>query len=457
MRSIKLFPALAAAAGLLALAPAGASARAAGHRHANPLPANASKKCVSIEVPTVITAGESVSVTVKVACPPNPAASGVPVTIYAHRARPRKTGSTTIAGTPTTSSGVASVNTKPEENTFYYAVANGIHSPQKLVKVSPAVTFEGPTVSQLSTGSASPHGSAANKVEFKGKVSPFQRGQIVVLQRENSTNNEEWRRIDLGTVNGEGKYTITHTFGLPGDANLRVVAGPTTSNAPGASSSLSYVISQRQNPHLEIHGSPDPIIYGQSVTISGVVAGAAAKQPLTLLARTHGGPFTPVAKGETESGGTYKFTQSPVQNTAYMVTSATAKSAVLFEGVKYLISAAPGASTVQVGQPLTVTGKVTPGHVGQVVYLERQNASKIGFHVVEVGTVSAVNPTTKEGTFTITHAFVGAGPAALRVVAAGDPQNQGVASSLFNVEVMPLPPGTLRPLRPSKLPGEGQL
>jgi hypothetical protein len=140
-----------------------------------------------------------------------------------------------------------------------------------------------------------------------------------------------------------------------------------------------------------------------------------------------------------------------------MVTSATAKSAVLFEGVKYLISAVPTTSTVQVGQPLTVTGKVTPGHVGQVVYLERQNASKIGFHVVEVGTVTAVNPTTKEGTFSIMHAFAGSGPAALRVVAAGDPENQGVASSLFNVEVTPLPPGTLRPLRPSKLPGDGQL
>jgi hypothetical protein len=457
MRSIKLFPALAAAAGLLALVPAGASARAAGHRQANRLAASKSNKCLSIEVPTIITAGEPVSVVVKITCSPNASASGVPVTIYAHRAHPRKSGSTTIAGTPATTAGVASVNTNPTENTVYYAVANGMRSPQKLVKVSPAVIFEGPTVSQLSTGSAGPHGRAVNQATFTGHVSPFEKGQIVALQRENSTNNEEWRRIDLGVVNAQGVYTIKHTFGVPGDATLRVVARPTLSNAPGASSPLSYVISQRQNPRLEIHGTPDPIIYGQSVTISGVVAGAAAKQPLTLLARTHGAPFTTVAKGETESGGNYKFTQSPTQNTEYMVSSATAKSAVLFEGVKYLISATPAASTVQVGQPLTVTGKVTPGHVGQVVYLERQNASKIGFHVVEVGTVSAVNPTTKEGTFTITHAFVGAGPAALRVVAAGDPENQGVASSLFNVEVMPLPPGTLRPLRPSKLPGDGQL
>jgi hypothetical protein len=456
MRSIKLFPALALAAGLLALVPAGASARAAGHHHANRMAVNTNNKCLSIEVPTVITAGEPVSVVVKITCSPNASASGVPVTIYAHRAHPRKSGSTTIVGTPASTAGVASLNTTPTENTVYYAIANGMRSPQKLVKVSPQVTFEGPTASQLSTGSASPHGSAANKVEFKGKVSPFQAGQVVALQRENSTNNEEWRRIDLGTVNAQGVYTIKHTFGLPGDATLRVVARPTLSNAAGASSPLSYVISQRQNPHLEIHGTPDPIIYGQSVTISGVVAGAAAKQPLTLLARTHGAPFTTVAKGETESGGNYKFTQSPVQNTEYMVTSPTAKSAVLFQGVKYLISAAPATNTVQVGQPLTVTGKVTPGHVGQVVYLERQNASKIGFHVVEVGTVTAVSPT-KEGTFTIAHAFFGAGPAALRVVAAGDPENQGVASSLFNVEVMPLPPGTLRPLRPSKLPGDGQL
>lgn len=455
MRSIKLIPALAAMATLVALAPAGAAAQ----KHAARLHASPSSGChLTIETPkSVITAGEPVSVSGALTCPTAASASGVAVTVYE---RPTHTGThkanpITIAGAPTTETGGAYVfgPVTLTSNTAFYAIAGTARSAHKVVKVSPQVSLKGPAGSQLFTGGGNARTRALNNAEFKGTVSPYEPGEIVALQRENATANEEWRRVALGVVNGKGEYTITHTFGAPGDANLRAVARPKHFNAPGASSPLAYVISQVQNPKLTINASPDPITAGQAggVTLSGVVAGAAAKQPLTLSARTHGGKFAPVAKGETESGGSYKFTQAPLQNTAYQVSSATTKSAVLFEGVKYALTVLPTASTAPAGQQLSVQGTASPISAGHAVYLERQNASKIGYHVVEVGTVA------KDGTYSITHAFIGPGPATLRVAIPGDPQNQGVATPSFEVNVTPAPAGSLRPVAPSKLPGDGQL
>jgi hypothetical protein len=455
MRLIKLVPALAAAAALLALATTGASARPAAHGHASARP---SGKChLSIEAPTVMTAGEPLTVFGTLTCA-SASSAGVPVTVYTRAAHPgHKSALTVLTGNATTTAGGAYSITPapPTTNTVFYAIAAGVRSRSRVVKVSPQVSLEGPSGSQLLTGGGSSRTRATNAVRFTGTVNPFEPGEVVALQRENSTGNEEWRRIDLGVVNAKGEYTITHVFGIAGDANLRVVAHPSRFNAPGASAPLSYVISQRQNPRLTINASSDPISYGQPVTITGILAGGAAKQPLTLLARTRGGAFAPVAKGETESGGAYKFTQTPLQSTAYRVQNTATSSAALFEGVKYVLGATPNASSVRAGQPLTVAGKVTPGHLGQVVYLERQNASKIGFHVVEEGIVTAVSG--NEGSFTIVHAFFGPGAGVLRVAVPGNPENQGVASTPFNLEVTPAPPGSLGPFSPAKLPGNGEL
>src|SRR4029077_20781432 len=118
-----------------------------------------------------------------------------------------------------------------------------------------------------------------NKVTFTGTVSAADAGAIVVLQRENAVGNEEGRRIGLGQVGQGGTYAITHTFAVPGDVNIRVVVRPRKLNSRGASESLSYEISQAQNPALTIHSSADPISYGQPLTISGTIA-AAANTPL---------------------------------------------------------------------------------------------------------------------------------------------------------------------------------
>jgi hypothetical protein len=446
MRPIKLLPALAASATLLALATASASAR----------PASPAGAChITIEGPkSVISFGEPVTLSGVLKCPN---AGGQTVTIYQGIVG---THSFTVAGTATTeTTGTTSdayqfPQPSPSASTAYYAIAAGARSAHKVVKVAPVVTTTAPADgTQVFAGGANVHARALNTVTFKGKVNPIEVGALVALQRENSTANEEWHRIDVGRVNKEGEYTIHHTFGAPGDANIRVVVHPASGahKAPGASTPVSLEISQRQNPLLTINSSADPISFGgPPITITGVAFGAPS-QPLTLMARVRGGKFAPVAT-TTSSGGKYTFSQSPLRNTFYQVTSAATKSSILFEGVKYALTATPLALTALQGQALTFAGKVAPVHAGHVIYLERQGPAGLGFDVAEVGTVSS------DGSYSISHPFFGAGTLKLRVKIPGDEENQGVASPLFEANVTHAPAGALlKPQEPGKQPAVGQL
>jgi hypothetical protein len=216
---------------------------------------------------------------------------------------------------------------------------------------------------------------------------------------------------------------MTHTFVVPGDANMRVIVRPHGKfNVRGTSNTLSFEVSQTQNPRLTLNASADPISYGQSVTLSGVLAGG-ANQKVTLKGHTQGQPSTTLAETTTNGSGEYTFVQKPLVSTAYRVLAGNVKSAGLFEGVKYVLTASASATTVQAGHALTFSGTVAPIHAGHFVYLERENAFFGGFHVVDVGTVTA------GGTYSITHFVFGSGKEVFRVKVPGDPENQSVSSS----------------------------
>ena len=463
MRSIKLVSTLAAMATLLVLAPAGASAAKHGHKHPGVkrhAQANSSGACriSAYAAPRFIQSGESVAVFGTLRCPPGANVAGQAVTVLQRSAG---TPGLTTAGTATTDgTGNYSVTTPALiTNSVFYATSGSAHSPHRAVKVAPKITVSGPPDgSQLFTG-AGPFrrakGLASNTVTFKGSVSPANGGALVALQRENTVGIEEWHRIGrLGHVAQDGTYSITHTFGAPGDANIRVVVRASKTNAAAASEPLSYEISQAQNPALTIQSSANPIFYGQPVTISGTTASAAGT-PLTLLAHTRTQKkFVPIATTSSTAGGTYTFpVQTPLQSTAYQVTGAGKSSTQLFEGVKYGLTAGASAKTVQAGQPVTLSGTVTPGHVGHAVYLQAQYPSGVNFHVIQVGTVTAGS------TYSISYEPYVAGAKKLRIKVPGDPENQGVASSLFEVTVTPAPASALRPEAPgnSSLPREGKL
>ncbi len=350
-----------------------------------------------------------------------------------------------------------------ETNRIWHVRSHGAESVNGGVRVAAQVTLSGPPEgTQIITG-------PANKVTFTGTVNPADVGARVILQRQSALAGNEWHRIDSGSVEAGGGFTIVHTFKVPGDADIRVLVSSQGRNIPSPSNVLSYVISQEENPALTIVASADPIAFGQSVTISGILAGGADK-PVTLLARTvHQRGFAPVAQATTDSAGNYSFpAQMPVNSTFYRVqagdpsclavphvaacsAAAGVRSALLYEGVRSVLSAQVSATSVLEGQTLTFTGSVAPSHPGHVIYLERQNTAGDAFHVVQVSTLS------QESTFSIAYQVYSVGTQVFRVHIPGGPDNGAASSQLFTIQVNPAAAGTLVAESPgnSSSPAEG--
>ena len=428
MRSIKLTSVLICAAMLLALAPVSASAR----KHPSP-----NGRCnVNINLaPRVIAAGDSVVVFGRLRCHGRAARSLVPgATVQLLEHSFGTPGFGVVQTTSTDARGfyeftVSQVST----NSVFFVRSRGAASGRRAVRVADQVTLSGPPEgTQLLTG-------AANKVTFTGTVTPADVGARVVLQRQNAaTGGDDWHRIDRGQVTAGGVFSITHTFLVPGDANIRVLVRSQGRNIASPSNVLTYEISQAQNPALTIQASADPIPYGKSVTISGVLL-RGARVPVTLLARTaRQRGFAPVAEVSTDAGGNYTFpAQSPIDSTFYKVKGAGKSSAVLYEGVKDVLTAQVSATAVQAGQSLTFAGAVAPDHSGHVIYLERQNATGGDFHVVQVARVKVGSA------YSIVHTVYEPGVKVFRVKIPGGPENEGAASAPFTITVAPAPAAEL--------------
>jgi hypothetical protein len=431
MRSSKLTTAVAAAAaGLLALAPAGAMARTPKGGH---LGVSGCHPSLVVE-PHVVNSGDSVLLSGSALnCLPPLNASGETVSVYEKIAGVH--GAAKFVGTATTlADGTFTFTPNPLiTGSSFYAKIGRFRSPTRQVRVAPTVEFEGPKAAALVTG-------ATNAVTFTGKVTPSDTGAEVVLQREAATSTEEWHTIQTGNfVKADGTFTIPHRFGIPGEANLRAVVRPHgVFDVRSPSAPLSYVINKPQNPNLTLESkSGNPLNYGQSLTLGGVVKGAGVEK-VSLMRKTFGSStFTKVAEGTTTSGGAYEFNVGAVeQNASYKVTNGMVTSHTLFIGVKWVVdTASVSATKVTSGQQIEFTGTVSPDRSGHFVYLEKHNQFIGGYHVVDLTTVEAVDATT--GKFSIKFNPVGSGKQVYRIHIPGDPINQSGSSATFELEVTP--------------------
>lgn len=454
MRSTRLALLLTAAASALAIAPAGAQARRNGGVRVHP---HASGPCrIKLEVPkTPIATGEKVTIVGRMICPNPEQETGKLVTMYQSQSK----AAFVAVGTATTETGGAFEVTPPifETNSVFYATSEGAQSSRRTIRVAALVTPEPPTPPEgahLFTRSGRGHGT--NTVVFAGTVNKADVGARLTLQREESTQNEEWRAIQFGTVGPGGKYVIEHNFVLPGDANIRVVVHPNPINAPSASTPMSYEISQAEIPSFTLESETNPLAFGQSTKLKGVVAGAPTGTLVTLLSHGKKAPFATATTTHTVNGGNYEFAVTPAASTYYRATTATAHSAVVFEGVKYILTELAPTGTPQVGQPMTFSGTVLPALSGHVVYLERQSALRLGWNVIDVGTVGAPAKVGEAAPFSIIHTFGAHGPYRLRLAIPGDPVNQGAAGTPFEVNIAPTPAAAIGPLASPRLPVEGQ-
>jgi hypothetical protein len=277
-----------------------------------------------------ITPGTSLSFKGTLSCPETTSAAEEAVTLYQKLAH---TPSFAIAATTTTAADGTFQLAAPElqASSVFYAGADGAESARVGVTLTPLVLLSVPAAgTQLFIGAAHAAGansSSGDAVTFSGTVSPSDAGATVTLQREFRPG--AWHRIGVGQVEGEGRYSILHTFARPGEANLRVVLHSHGRYVRSVSAPVSYLISRRRDRQVTIHASVNPLAYGAQVRISGTLAGA-VNEPVTLLAQVPGGAFTPVAQ-DVSAGGEYAFTESPLQSTRYRVSGASASSATLSE------------------------------------------------------------------------------------------------------------------------------
>lgn len=440
MRTRMLIPAVMAATSLLAIVPGSALA----HKHRS----HGGRCGVSINVaPRQIVAAEPVVIFGRLRCADQAGAAGREVRLFHHLIGQRG-GFSYVQSATTDAAGfyaIAPADGVVETNRSWYVRALSARSATKRIRVAAAVTLNGPTEGQLLTG-------YPNRVTFTGTVSPADAGARVILQRQNASTGSDWRHIGSGFVTSSGAFTIVHTFVVPGDANVRVLVRSQRRNIPSSSNVLAYAISQAENPQLTIQASADPIAFGESVTIGGKLQGG-ANQPVTLLARgRHQHGFAHIEQATTNGAGEYSFpAQSPINNTFYRVISAGQASAVLYEGVKDVLSAQVSATTVAAGQAVTFTGTVSPDHSGHTIYLERQGTDG-DFHVIAVGQVGAGS------VYSIGRSLYDPGTKVLRVFVPGGPENQGTASQPFAITVTPAPASAL-PVEPPEgptFPPEGQ-
>jgi hypothetical protein len=227
----------------------------------------------------------------------------------------------------------------------------------------------------------------------------------VVLQREQGEGS--WHRVTTGVLALDGTYSFTRAFRLPGEVSLRVVArGP--GRGAVASEPVSFVVVAPQNPKLTIHASAARSAYGQPLTISGVLTGADAA-PVTLLARVPGSGFQEVAHATTDAGGAYAFSQAPQSSTTYVVASGRVRSSPLFHAVSYALTAGASPVTPAAGETVTFSGSVAPAPAGQAVYLQRLDASGLGWRTVNAATVAP------DGSYSLNHLAAGVQSAVFRV------------------------------------------
>jgi hypothetical protein len=382
-----------------------------------------------------ITVGAAVTLVGKLTCPAGVSAAAREVAVYQRPLGAGASGFSVVGRATTEADGSYKLTSDPFDTNTMFRVREGEHGAHTAVRVAPVVTLSGPTPAvQASHAAGSERYGQRIKSTFTGSVSPAGMGKRVALQISYAAAGERWHTVAFGRVGADGRYSITHGFRLAGVMTIRSVAHTGTQNVAAVSETLSFAAPQPQNPRLTIQTSANPISFGQSVTINGVAAGAASA-PITLLARTQGSAFAIVAKATTDEAGNYTFTQAPTQNTSYRVTDAATSSTVLFEAVKSLLVAdlAPDAGlsgqTVQSGQQLTFSGTLTPAHAGQAVYLEREYANGLGYHVVEVGSVNGTSG------YTIVHTFNGIGANVLRIRVPSDGEHQVSTSAPFTVTV----------------------
>ncbi len=137
----------------------------------------------------------------------------------------------------------------------------------------------------------------------------------------------------------------------------------------------------RHDSGLTINAVPDPIEAGQGVLIYGFLrAPARAGETIRLYHRIGAQPaFTLIGTTRTSATGAFEFTRAEgvvlTNRRWYVLGPGGTHSRTVSERVAALIDAAAGAPTASTGQPIVLSGSITPAHPDGSVLLQEAGPS----------------------------------------------------------------------------------
>lgn len=298
----------------------------------------------------------------------------------------------------------------------------------------------------VSIGASTASTTTNRPVLFFGHVTPNHAFEQVSLQQQRGPS-DDWRTLRSTTLDPGSNYFFAYRWRRPGVHDVRVLFSGDARNARGASDTVTVNIEQAQVPGFTINSSSPIAPSGGSVTISGVLTRpGSADSTVVLWGRNPDHHFAQLASEVTGPGGTYSFTQSGLTtNTIYYVaTTPTAHSksrrtALLYQGVRDVVTMTANSSSASTGQVLTFAGTVAPDKTGHLIFLEK--LGKDGdFHVVEAAIVQSGSK------FQFTWTLGAPGTYTFRARIFSDEDNIGAASAPpLTVTATPASPGSLPP------------
>lgn len=366
--------------------------------------------------------------------------AGQTIWLYQHVADSTR-GFTRIARTTTDSHGFYEF-TRPEgevvTNRIWFAREagkQGVHSRTTYERVAALVSLKASSTTADTT----------HPVVFSGHVTPDHTGERVLLQ-EQSGSGDEWTTLKSARLGPDSNYEIAYTWRVPGERDVRVLFPGDDENIRGVSDPVTVTIEQTQVPGFTINSSNPIVDYGKAVTVSGVLEKPGSSKAEHTVVQLWGrnayqDQFTVLADTMTRSDGSYSFTQMPSSNTVYQVRTAFAPSrhtAVLFEGVRDVVTMTATSDTSEVGQTVTFQGTVTPDKAGHPIYLQRLGEDG-EWHTVDVGSVAF------NSTFQFVSRFGDAGVFTFRARITSDKANIGSESPPVRITVTPAPVSALPP------------
>ena len=193
--------------------------------------------------PSSVAPGAPLTLTGTLGCPEGVGADEQQVTLYQKVAH--TPGFSAVATTATEANGAFELSLSgPALDGTFYVRCDGARSARVKVEVAMQVSIEAPAAgTELLAGRDRASDGAIGSVEFNGTVSPAPASATVALERL-ERNGKVWSLLGHVQLNGEGKFSISHTFAC-GEKILRFVVRTHGLDRAVASAPVTYQIAPR--------------------------------------------------------------------------------------------------------------------------------------------------------------------------------------------------------------------